>query len=99
MKYADHLAEDRRLVLLRLLEEAPRYAANVSVLHAGIERIGHHVSRDQVRTDVAWLEEQGLVTLLDLQEGILVVTATERGVDAAHGRAIIPGVRRPGPGR
>jgi Fe2+ or Zn2+ uptake regulation protein len=97
--FAEHLAEDRRLVILRLLEQAPGYQLNASVLHSGLDRIGHDVSRDVLRTDLAWLAEQGLVTLDHLAEGVTVATLTERGLDAAHGRAIIPGVKRPAPGR
>lgn len=103
MSYAEHLAEDRRLVLLRLLEQIPGYTANASVLQSGIARIGHHVSRDQVRTDLAWLEEQGLVSLEHLAQlgtsGVTVATLSERGADAARGRAAVPGVKRPAPGR
>lgn len=100
MSFAEHLAEDRRLVHLRLLAEAPGYAANESLLHTALSRFGHHVSRDQVRGDLAWLAEQGLVTAESIGPGIglVVATITRRGLDAAHGRATVPGVKRPAPG-
>ena len=50
-----------------------------------------------MNADVAWLEEQGLVSREDLG-GIIVVKITQRGLDVAEGRAIVPGVKRPGPG-
>jgi hypothetical protein len=100
MSFAAFLAEDRRLVILRVLREAPAYAANGSVLHAAIGRLGHDVARDLVRSDVAWLAEQGLVKVEEIAgAGVTVATLTERGLDVAEARAVVPGVRRPAPGR
>ncbi|MEG2140817.1 MAG: ArsR family transcriptional regulator [Bilophila sp.] len=89
-------AENRRCAFLRFLAEDPDYALNTSLLQSALEAIGHGVSRDQVNTDAAWLEEQGLVSREDLG-GIVVVTLTQRGSDVAAGRATVPGVKRPGP--
>jgi hypothetical protein len=94
--FAEHLRESRRLTLLRLLHESPGYTANSSVLHAGIGQFGFASSRDDVHTDLAWLGEQALVELEDLGP-VVVATLTERGADAACGRAIVPGVQRPRP--
>ncbi len=93
--FATHLQEDRRLVLLRLLAEMPAYRANSSVLTMALESYGHAATRDQVKTELHWLQEQLLVSLSDLGP-VLVATATERGQDVASGRAIVPGVKRPG---
>ena len=94
-KYADFLRQDLRLVALRLLAELPAYRANSSVLTMALDRYGHAVSRDQVKTELRWLEEQGLVRIEDL-DAVLVATLTERGQDVATGRAVVPGVKRPG---
>ncbi|VFR34652.1 hypothetical protein ANDA3_3752 [plant metagenome] len=93
--YADFLTADVRLVLLRLLNEFPGYCANSSVLTMALDRFGHKRSRDQVKTQLRWLEEQGLVRVEDL-DAVLVATLTERGQDTATGRANVPGVNRPG---
>lgn len=93
--FADRLLEDRRLVLLRLLADLPGYRGNSSVLTNMIDGFGHAVSRDYVRTQLAWLEEQGLVQLDDLGP-VLLAMLTERGLDVARGSAIVPGVARPG---
>lgn len=90
------LAEDRRLVLLRFLDEAPARALNTSVLHTALDAYGHVVSRDQVETDAAWLAEQGLISLESVGP-VRVATLTGRGSDVAQGRAVVPGVKRPGP--
>ena len=55
------------------------------------------ISKDQLHTDLAWLEEQGLVICQQPRAG-WIVTSTSRGVDVAEGRARVPGIARPQPG-
>lgn len=90
-------AENRRCAFIRFLSEDEDYAMNTSLLQSALAAIGHGVSRDVVNRDAAWLEEQGLVTSENLG-GIVVVKLTRRGADAAAGRTVVPGVKRPGPG-
>jgi hypothetical protein len=94
--YVEVVAEDRRLALLRILARAPGYAANESVLHVALRGLGHLVSRDTIRTDLAWLDEQGLVGLTLVVE-VTVAELTRRGADVAEGLAVVPGVKRPSP--
>jgi hypothetical protein len=93
--YADFLRHDMRLVILRLLVEMPGYRANSSVLNTALDNFGHTASRDQVKTELHWLAEQGAMTLADMGP-VLVATLTERGQDIAAGRACVPGIKRPG---
>ena len=95
MSFSDFLRADVRLVLLRTLAEMPAYRSNSSVLASMLERYGHAVTRAQVRTELSWLAEQGLVRLEDVG-GVAVVTLAERGEDVATGRAVVPGIKRPG---
>lgn len=97
MSFADFLREDQRLVMLRFLAEMPSYSSNSSVIYQALTRYGHAPSRDQVKTELRWLEDQGLLRLDDI-ETVLVARLTERGADVAAGRAIVPGVKRPGAG-
>jgi len=101
MNPADFIQTDRRLVILRLLAEAAGYALNSSVLRSVLdEEYAHKVSRDVVETELAWLEEQGLVRaerLAAQSKTITIATLTERGLDVQAGRATVPGVKRPSP--
>lgn len=97
MSYADYAAEQLRLTLLRLLSEASGYRANSSVLLQGAQLMGFDPTRAQVRTQLAWLEEQELVATTSPAEHLVVATLTERGHDVAEGRAKQPGVARPAP--
>ncbi|AJO79222.1 MULTISPECIES: hypothetical protein [Pseudomonas] len=94
-QYAAFLREDYRLVILRLLAETTGYRANSSVLTMALDSFGHALSRDQVKTELHWLAEQGAVTVSDVGP-VLVATLTERGQDIAAGRARVPGIKRPG---
>ncbi|SFQ14115.1 hypothetical protein SAMN05421853_10296 [Roseivivax halotolerans] len=86
----------RRLAILRHLEKAADYTANSSILLDVVRGVGVSSTEDQLRSALAWLDEQELITLTDL-ETVSVATATTRGVDVALGRALHPGVKRPSP--
>ncbi|AWI83052.1 hypothetical protein CEW88_04875 [Alloyangia pacifica] len=97
MSYADELREHARIAILRLLEDAPRYTSNVSMMTDLLRRLGIGYTRDQVAGEIRWLEEQGLLTSEDLS-GFIIATATVRGIEVAQGIVTYPGVQRPRPG-
>jgi Fe2+ or Zn2+ uptake regulation protein len=94
MMFADLLAQDRRLVILRFLAEDQDRTLNTSILQDALDQVGHGCSRDCVETECAWLAEQGLVTRQQVGP-VTVVTLTGRGQDVAEGKASNPGVKRP----
>jgi Fe2+ or Zn2+ uptake regulation protein len=93
MSLRDLLEEDRRLVILRSLVEIGG-EANESILNDCLDAYGHRVSRDQVRTLITWLAEQGLI-IVETVGSYMVASLTGRGQDAAEGRATVPGVKKP----
>ncbi|MGQ0700393.1 MAG: VpaChn25_0724 family phage protein [Panacagrimonas sp.] len=97
MSFREAEQADRRLVILRLLELAPGYECNSSVLQMALEQYGHNVSRDLLHTDLSWLAEQGLLTARDIST-LKVCELTARGADVARGKASVPGVKKPSPG-
>ncbi len=94
--FSDFEAQDRRLVLLRALQNAAQYKANAYLLRRFCEHLGHVASEDRIAADLAWLQEQGLV-VLDEHMGVTVANLTPRGLDVAAGSATVPGVARPRP--
>lgn len=98
-RYREFMIEEQRLAMLRILSELPGYTANTSVLHTLLTNLAHVLSRDELRTQVAWLDEQGLVEAepIDGVDGVLFVRLVERGGDVAQGRATVPGVKKPEP--
>ncbi len=88
--------EDRRLVILRTMAEDSAYGVNEYVLRRVLDTMKHTVSADLLRTDLRWLEEQGLVVTEDVA-GTVVAKLTTRGLDVANGVVVVPGVQRPMP--
>ncbi|MDX9863094.1 MAG: ArsR family transcriptional regulator [Rhodospirillales bacterium] len=95
--FAELVTQDRRLAILHILAADPGYSVNDSVMQTALESIGHTASRDQIRTDFAWLAEQGLVKCEVVHETIHVARLTARGGEVEAGRATVPGVKRPSP--
>ncbi|WP_149589817.1 VpaChn25_0724 family phage protein [Tabrizicola flagellatus] len=93
--YQETLRRHRRLAILRHLEASPEYTSNASILQDVLAAVGLRSTRDQVTTEIVWLQEQGF--LLADGDGFLVVTATARGAEIARGVATHPDVQRPGP--
>ncbi|MCE9679603.1 ArsR family transcriptional regulator [Shewanella sp. AS1] len=94
MALQDIITEHQRLVILRLLAEVPGFDLNESILQDGLDAYGLDISRDGLRTQLAWLAEQGLIRLEKLG-GTQKATLTSRGEDVALGRAVVPGIKRP----
>jgi hypothetical protein len=86
--------EHRRLAILRHLAADAAYTSNASILLDVANGVGATTTADQLTATLAWLEEQGLATVKDHGD-LVVVTATARGVDVGAGRATHPGVKRP----
>ena len=97
MSYAQTLSEHRRLTILKHLQKVSGYTANASILTDVANGVGVTSTRAQIEADLGWLEETGLATL-ERAGDFIVVTATQRGVEVAVGRAFVEGVKRPRPG-
>jgi repressor of nif and glnA expression len=94
-EFAELLLQDRRLVMLRSIAEEGN-SLNESLLQSVLAAFGHNVSRDYVRTQMRWLDEQGLISV-EAVAGILVGKLTGRGMDCAEGRCKVDGVKTPRP--
>ena len=94
--FAKLVQADMRLVVLRVLAEDADYSHNEYVLRSALRSLGHTVSTDKLRTELAWLAEQGLIAVTDTA-GVMVAKLTARGKDVAIGAVIVPGVQRPEP--
>ena len=94
--YNKIIQADRRLNVLEVLHQDADYSHNEHILKSVLESLGHGISTDLVRTELRWLEEQGLVSVEDIGS-VLVARLTERGVDVALGRSRVDGIARPRP--
>lgn len=94
--YAQVAAEDRRLAILRVLEGSAEYRANLYLIQRMLNSFGHAAPFDVVKSDIAWLAEQGLLVAEEIG-GLPIPQINARGLDVANGRSIVPGVARPMP--
>ena len=92
--YADIQTEDRRLVILRVLQESTSYKANEFIVSTMLDNYGHSISNDRLRTDLSWLTEQGMIEV-DTVRGVQIARLSARGQDVAEGRTEVPGIKRP----
>ncbi len=94
--FNEFITKDRRLMILKILEKDEGYSMNAYVLQSCLASVAHEISMDRLKTDLAWLEEQNLLHLETVVD-LYVAKLTQRGADAANGRVVIPGVKRPSP--
>ncbi|MDR2075629.1 MAG: hypothetical protein LBP61_01660 [Desulfovibrio sp.] len=93
--YADFLAKDRRLVILRILRGIPERRANQYVMRSALRGMGYDELVSTVSNDLAFLRKQGCVLLEELPPDILLATLTDLGDQAARGVVRIAGVAVP----
>ena len=93
--FREFLRREARLEILRILAQLPGYRTNNAVLLGALRELGHNPSRDQLRAELQWLAEQGLIAVEELAPA-MIATLLGRGADVAEGRATVPGVQRPG---
>tara|TARA_B100000683_G_C12469796_1_gene547371 strand:+ start:159 stop:458 length:300 start_codon:yes stop_codon:yes gene_type:complete len=97
MSYGTIVAEHLRITMLRLLADQPDYSLNDSLMRDMVPQYGFRPSRDNIRTQLAWLAEQGLVRM-ECTGNCHIAQLTDRGEEVAKGYATVPGVKRPSPG-
>lgn len=95
MSFENKLKEEMRLVMLRLLNELPSYRGNSSTLYSGLNHWGLSFSRDQVKTELHWLKDQGCVDVELDNPDVIVVKLTERGQEVVENRTKVHGIQRP----
>lgn len=88
--------EQRRLAILQLLQQEPGYRLNDYLLKDLLTQLGQATPLSLVRTELAWLEQNGQLTTQELP-GCTVALLVEAGADTAIGVSYVPGIARPRP--
>jgi Fe2+ or Zn2+ uptake regulation protein len=91
--FAEMINEDRRITMLRAIESADG-ALNEALLTKIVNDFGIRTSRDQIRTELNWLKEQGLIDIDDIAD-LYIAKLNHRGLDVAQGHVRVPGIARP----
>lgn len=94
--YIKYITENFRLCVLRVLLELPGYSANESVIEKiTTRRFGFDADRDRLRTQLAWLESNGLIELCRECKSCVVAKLTRDGAKVARGQIKASGVDSP----
>lgn len=96
MKIAAALREHRRHGILAILAEAGPGAHNEVVLASVLAEVGLPISGADLRDELRWLENRGLVRL-EHPAGIWQAALLRKGHDVARGTERIEGIRPPLP--
>ena len=92
------VAEHQRISILLALDESPGFDLNDSILRDILKMYSLKISRDQLYTQLTWLEQQGYVTIKKIgATEMWVATITQTGIDVAEGNVFVPGIKRPDP--
>ncbi|MEO6361079.1 MAG: hypothetical protein ABIO43_10980 [Sphingomicrobium sp.] len=96
MSYAEHVAAERRLAILRLMKEDGGQS-NDGILLTAMRAIGHRQEMDTaaIRQLLRDLQERDCVTIEQVRDTIMVVKLTERGRMAIAGDVSIGGIASP----
>lgn len=94
MSYQNTVRKHRRIAILRHLKDCSEFTSNASILTDVLAGVGVNSTRAQIVTELHWLQEQGMVELVDKGD-FVVARATESGVEIATGRATHPDIKRP----
>ncbi|MEQ8346168.1 MAG: hypothetical protein RIB84_22505 [Sneathiellaceae bacterium] len=86
---------DRRLCILRLLDEEKDGGLGEGLLQQALAPLQHRVSREEIREDLRWLAEARLVAVTSYGAEKLGAEILLRGHEAALGLVEIEGVARP----
>lgn len=94
--FDEHVAAERRLAILQVLEGSTGYQANEYTLEAVLAELAHSVSNARLRADLARLADLGLLATSTVG-GVTIAKLLQDGLDAAQGKSVVPGVKRPRP--
>ena len=98
MTFSERFTADLRRTILEILSAAMA-ETNLTILRAAVtEASSHDPSASQVRAEIVWLSERGLLHMRHIGASIEGCTITERGEDVAKGREHLSGVAPPEPG-
>jgi hypothetical protein len=95
MDFTDFIAQDRRLVILRILRGVQERRANQYVLRNALRTMGYDELVYTVINDLVFLRQQGCVLLEELSPELTLAMLTDLGDQAARGVVRIAGVAVP----
>lgn len=93
----DDIAANKRLVILRALEDVADGRLNETMIQRALDIFGYKMNRDKLRNHLRWLEERDAIRI-EMAGGVLMVAEiTRKGQDHVELRGDpLEGVALPG---
>lgn len=98
MSFNEFIVQRHRLEILSMLKQNGLYTLNEEVIKEVLIANGYAITRDRLRTDLDWLDEQDCL-LLQKPGGVYIATLTNRGEECSRGLTSVPGIAAPKPGK
>lgn len=95
-KMDEIMRSEARLIMLREMADTPNFSLNESLAVPLLDQFGISKSREWIRQEFRYLGDLGAVSISQAGS-VMIATATARGLDHVHGRAVLEGVKRPSP--
>lgn len=89
--------EELRLKILIILFLSAGYEANQEVLIRELKKRGIVINRDQLKIELAWLDEQADLIVDRDVGGVHIALLNGDGLEVVEGSRTVPGIRRPRP--
>jgi len=97
--FSELVNEDRRLAILRALNDAAGRSLNSSNIDSWLRHIRTPGTRADTMNALRWLAGEGLIVLQPVEDvpTLHIASITATGIDTAEGLITYPGVARPRP--
>ena len=86
-----------RLQILIILASAQAYTLNQEVLLNQLRSTGFALNRDQLKIELAWLDQVAQCVIDNAVGGVHIATLTAEGSEVLDGTRHVPGIDKPGP--
>lgn len=93
--YSDHYDAEVRLIILKALDDEQSKSLNDSLLMVVLKAFAIRRSRDYLRIQLAWLEENSGSIVVTKAGTALIAQLTERGADHLSRDSLIVGIKPP----
>lgn len=93
--YSDHFDAEVRLIILKALDGEQGKALNDSLIMVVLQQFAVRRSRDYLRIQLAWMEENGGAIRLTKAGTSVIAHLTERGAEHLARNSLIVGIKPP----
>ncbi len=95
MNYSELVTKNQRQAILELLRDQNGYSINAAILQSALSNLGMAISSTALISMLIWLAESNYISITN--DGVIVASITQTGLDIANGHTQHPDIARPKP--